>query len=124
MDELGKGTEVRAGAALAGALMEELDRWAPYFLLCTRICTGLLLGGIVPRCCWLPIEAVPGLSAQAEGRNGSAGVVPATWPRPLPLCLQPAAPSAAGPHLCAACRSGCRGIFATHLHALLDLELQ
>ncbi|PRW39283.1 mitochondrial-targeted muts 1 [Chlorella sorokiniana] len=46
VDELGKGTEVRAGASLAGALMEELDR------------------------------------------------------------------------------SGCRGIFATHLHALLDLDLE
>jgi DNA mismatch repair ATPase MutS len=46
VDELGKGTEVRAGASLAGALMEELDA------------------------------------------------------------------------------SGCRGLFATHLHALLDLQLE
>lgn len=46
VDELGKGTEVRAGASLAGALVEELDR------------------------------------------------------------------------------AGCRGLFATHLHALLDLHLE
>jgi DNA mismatch repair ATPase MutS len=46
VDELGKGTEVRAGAALAGALLEQLDA------------------------------------------------------------------------------SGCRGIFATHLHSLLDLNLE
>ena len=44
MDELGKGTEVRAGASLAGALMEQLDGSACRGVFATHLHALLDLG--------------------------------------------------------------------------------
>jgi hypothetical protein len=79
VDELGKGTEVGAGAALAGAMLERLDATGCRVRACMRVCV------------------------RACTRICQFSQLPTSPPPPPPVPLQ--------------------GMFATHLHALLTMDL-